>query len=440
MLYKKNYDAPSSFYEKQLISHVKTSLNNALKLKSKLTALLTYDKNLKKEIPFHHLLNNLCEFGKASHLHIGLLEGESFIAALYNNQSFLKDQIGVDWFQECPENIFYSNCNKYLNPTYQIINSNCFNIDKSLVHLPIDIYFYDADHSITGHEKAFTYYNDVFSDVFVSVVDDWKCPWIRKATFVAFEKLDYTILFEGIIPSTAKDGNGQYVGVIRKSNINFKEKPNILNTPLHDGELKILNKKVCQYLKNTWCSKEKATFIMETIAKIKPKICVEIGVFTGSTLLPIAATLKHLNYGHIYAIDAWSNKEAIKHLKSDDINSKWWADVDMKNIKTQFDEMIKQWSLEPYCTTIKAPSCSAISKIPNIDFLHLDGNFSEIGSFSDVELYLPKVKKGGYILLSNLFIVVDNQITKMKSLWALLDHCDIIHEIEHSNTILLQKR
>jgi hypothetical protein len=66
-------------------------------------------------------------------------------------------------------------------------------------------------------EKAFTFYNDIFADVFVAIIDDWKCPWVRWPTFKAIEKLNYTILFEGIVPGTPEMGHGQYVAVLRKT-------------------------------------------------------------------------------------------------------------------------------------------------------------------------------------------------------------------------------
>lgn len=232
MLYQKVESLPESFYEKALVEHAKISFEKSLKLESKLTNKLFVEVEESKQwrqafiphyhvmsdigtIPYYHLLNNLCSFAGASHLHVGLLAGDSFIAALYGNQSLLKQQIGVDWFKECPEEIFQSNGNKYLDSNrYQIINAGCFDVDKSLFKTPIDIYFYDADHCLKAHENAFLYYNDIFADVFIAVVDDWGCPWIRGPTFKAFAKLKYEILYENVIFHAID--NCQYIAVIRK--------------------------------------------------------------------------------------------------------------------------------------------------------------------------------------------------------------------------------
>ncbi|NGX47847.1 MAG: hypothetical protein K1000chlam3_01232 [Chlamydiae bacterium] len=234
-LYQKNCISPQSQNEIILVSHAKTSYEKAIKLESKLSGKKFAEgdynrdpnnpnycslKNLGSK-PYYHLLNNLCELKGASHLHVGLLAGDSFVAALYENQSNLKKQIGLDWFQECPKNIFLSNCKEHLNlDKCLILNSECFNVDKSVFDAPIDIFLYDADHSLIAHERALTYYNDVFADVFIAVIDDWECPWIRKPTFRAFDKLGYHILYEAYIPGPRPYRSGQYVAVIKKQSIN----------------------------------------------------------------------------------------------------------------------------------------------------------------------------------------------------------------------------
>ena len=226
LLYNKNYQPPHSPDEQALVDHVKLSLQNAFRLTSKLNGTsFSTDRELNiwhSDTPSDHLLNNLCNLPGASHLHVGLLKGGSFVAALYGNQDILNGKIGVDWFLEYPRFLFEANCTPYLDKqNYEIIDGNCFDIDKSLITSPIDIYFYDADHSLTGHALAFTYYNDVFSNIFVAVVDDWVCPWVRRPTFKAFEMLNYCILYEAAIPANELYGHGQYVAVIKKPSSTF---------------------------------------------------------------------------------------------------------------------------------------------------------------------------------------------------------------------------
>jgi len=213
----------------------------------------------------------------------------------------------------------------------------------------------------------------------------------------------------------------------------------IVTDALSKPDLVSLKKKVFDYLVNSWCSKEKANLIMDLVILKQPMISVEIGIFTGSSLLPIVAGLSYTNTGYAYAIDPWSSAAAVKGIPRSDGNYAWWSTVSMLDARKVFMTMINEWDFNSFYTLYYARSNHVDSHFDRIDFLHLDGNFSEEGSYEDVELYLPKVALGGYILLSNAFAKVDNEHTKMKSIWLLLDHCEVIAEIENSNTILFQK-
>ena len=167
---------------------------------------------------------------------------------------------------------------------------------------------------------------------------------------------------------------------------------------------------------------------------------MEIGAFTGSCTLPLLAGLQYLSRGNAYVIEPWSNAEAAKGLPKDDPNAIWWAGLDMQAVKNQFIHMLNNWSLTPYCQLMQTTSEKAVSHIPPINFLHLDGNFSEGGSLLDSQLYLPKVVPGGYVLLSNVLVIVGGKPAKMKALWPIFDQCDIVCELENGNTLLFRKK
>jgi hypothetical protein len=209
---------------------------------------------------------------------------------------------------------------------------------------------------------------------------------------------------------------------------------------LNNQTFKNLKTQISEGLKGSWCTEEKLNLLMDLIYLTKPSTCVEIGAFTGSTVLPVASTLKFLGQGRIYAIDAWSNEEAIANLPENDPNKSWWASVSMKDVKSTYDQMIRTWHLDTVCTTLHSTSEQAVHQINEIDFLHLDGNFSEVGSLKDVQLYLPKVKKGGYVLLSNFFLMINGKQPKLKAFSELFNSCEMICEIERDNAVLFIKQ
>jgi hypothetical protein len=207
-----------------------------------------------------------------------------------------------------------------------------------------------------------------------------------------------------------------------------------------DPGLVQLKTQMLEYLKNSWCSEDKAKLLLDVVVLTRPNVCVDIGAFTGSSTLPMLAGLQYSQHGRGYAIDAWSNEESIRGLPVEDVNRAWWSTVDMAAVKTQFDQMVDAWSLSAWCHVLPMASQQAVPHVPPIDFLHLDGNFSEEGAWHDSELYLPKVAPGGYILLSNALVTVAGRVTKMKALWPLFDRCDVLCEIDDSNTLLFGKR
>jgi cephalosporin hydroxylase len=241
--------------------------------------------------------------------------------------------------------------------------------------------------------------------------------------FISFFTVDYSMLYSEWNPEDC-----------------FLEEGAIVSNELDNAGFKKLKVRVECTLQDSWCSKEKINLLMDLVLITKPKICVEIGAFTGSSVLPVAATLQYLQQGQIFAIDAWSNAEAIKDLEDSDPNKAWWGKVDMQYAENIFQSMLNHWKLTSYCTKIHSPSSVAVNQIPNnIDFLHLDGNFSEEGSLADLNLYLPKVKEGGYILLSNLLVVINSKQSKFKTFCAFCETCELVAEIDHDNTVLFRK-
>lgn len=228
--------------------------------------------------------------------------------------------------------------------------------------------------------------------------------------------------------------------------LNCEWDPAVLSNVQNQKQLKAIEflrvkSKVIIELKDSWCSEEKINLLMELTLLTKPKVCVEIGAFKGSSVLPVAVTLNYLRTGKIFAIDAWSNAVAIQYLNDNDPNKLWWSQIDMEDTHQNFKNLIKKWSLNRFCVEIPAPSFDASCLIPEqIDFLHIDGDYSEIGSLRDVEIYLPKVKSGGYILLSNFFIMVNREQPKIKAFCALCDGCDVIATIENDHAVLFKKK
>lgn len=186
-----------------------------------------------------------------------------------------------------------------------------------------------------------------------------------------------------------------------------------------------------------WCSVEKAMHFIDLVLEVRPKVCVEIGVFGGSSIFPVASTLKFLGEGLVVGIDPWDRLECIRNFDPVDFKAhyEWWSKVNLDAVYISYLNMIKRYGLKDYCLTLRASSESAATEIGTIDILYLDGNHSAASTEQDVQLYLPKVRAGGYIWLND-------------SLWdqsqsaidILYESCDIVRIIDKGNCILFKKR
>lgn len=139
-----------------------------------------------------------------------------------------------------------------------------------------------------------------------------------------------------------------------------------------------------------WCSSGKAIKMTECITD-DYKICVELGVFGGKSLLPISLKCK----GVVYGIDAWSNDAALEG--SNDIrNDEWWKKIDYGYFYNYAVSLLKKYGLNN-TIFLRMKSCDAIHHFEDnsIDFLHQDSNHCEEISCKEVDLYHNKVKENG---------------------------------------------
>jgi len=186
-----------------------------------------------------------------------------------------------------------------------------------------------------------------------------------------------------------------------------------------------------------WCSENKAMEFIDLILEVKPEVYVEIGVYEGASFFPAVSTLRFLGRGIAYAIDPWDTYECIRYYDRvvDEKQWRWWASIDLEKAFTSFQRLLSTYQLEGVTKVLRKTSMEAAAEIRGIDILHIDGDHSETMSLKDVQVYLPKVRSGGYIWLND-------------SLWReraeavdlLLEYCDVVKVIESANCVLFKKR
>lgn len=208
----------------QLVEHVQKSINNAENGISKLSPdVLKIDGKSSKKV--RYLLNNLCSLPQTRYLEIGCWKGSTWIAALYGNVESIDEAVAIDNWSEFdgPKDVFLLNCYRFLQGiSYRFYSQDCFSIDpRTISKKPINIYFYDGNHSEWSQEHALTHYDPIFSDEFILIVDDWNYQEVQNGTYQALAKLNYTVIYSTVLPARFNADvenwwNGLYIAVICK--------------------------------------------------------------------------------------------------------------------------------------------------------------------------------------------------------------------------------
>lgn len=159
-----------------------------------------------------------------------------------------------------------------------------------------------------------------------------------------------------------------------------------------------------------WCTDYKASVLIDLVLILQPSKIVEIGVFGGKSLVPMAFALQANKKGVIYGIDPWDSINSIEGMVG--AHKEWWGGIDHQQIFLELQKKISEFGLEKYVGLIKATSedCPPIS---DIDILHIDGNHSEKTSYIDVTKWVPFVRKGGLIIFDD----VNWETTKLAVEW-----------------------
>ena len=148
-----------------------------------------------------------------------------------------------------------------------------------------------------------------------------------------------------------------------------------------------------------WCSEEKAAILVDLICQHKPETIVEIGVWGGKSLVPMAFAARANKIGTVYGIDPWST--AASAVGMDGVNYEWWTHVNHDAVYQDLVTKIDKFDLQKQIVLIKESSANA-PRISNIGLLHIDGNHSEIESYYDVTTWAPLVKSGGFIVFDDI--------------------------------------
>jgi predicted O-methyltransferase YrrM len=203
----------------------------------------------------------------------------------------------------------------------------------------------------------------------------------------------------------------------RKPALELDEKENNPLTSVY-GKLKLIN-----YLPG-WCQENKATEMLNFTIRQRPKVCVEIGVYGGRSLIAQALGLQHLKRGVIYGIDPWKI-DSVKEGGQFGVDVKHWNQEQLNTVYEQFVVALTALNLHQHTRIVcgESQNVSDIFEDESVDVLHIDGNHAELPALRDVTVYLPKVKSGGWVWFDDT-----DWDTTQPALKMLVNSCNLVSD------------
>jgi hypothetical protein len=174
----------------------------------------------------------------------------------------------------------------------------------------------------------------------------------------------------------------------------------------------------------------KTLMLADVIIELNAKRVVEIGVYRGRLLLPLAVVMERRELGEVVGIDPYSANAAEQH---DDHHvgvdlRVWPGSVDWDSLHGDVVDAIGRLGLRRSCRLLRMTSHDAaqLFEPASIDLLHIDGNHDREAVLDDARLYLPLVTPGGYVVLddagwSSVRPVLDHLIEQHELVFQLLD-------------------
>lgn len=184
-----------------------------------------------------------------------------------------------------------------------------------------------------------------------------------------------------------------------------------------------------------WCTASKACRLADAILVTKARVVVEVGIFGGRSLIPMAMACDFQGQGVVWGIDPWRKDDCCEgeNVKENDA---WWRSLNLERIYRGFVQRVLEHDLTGRCNWLRGTAEFFAPLFPrkSIDVLHIDGNHSEKKSVEDVKLWLPKVRKGGYIFFDDIAWP-----TTAKAVKLLKTQCKLVEEIYEYDAVEKQK-
>jgi len=156
------------------------------------------------------------------------------------------------------------------------------------------------------------------------------------------------------------------------------------------------------------CPVPKANVMAWLIRHFNVTASVEIGVYRGRSLLPQAIVHKVATGGVAYGVDPYSPDIAMEYdnLPLAGEIAAFTRETDWDALHRGVLELRDRFGLQNHCTLLRQTGAEAAAEFARqgqrFGLVHIDGNHDTVHVMKDVELYLPLVTPGGFVVMDDI--------------------------------------
>ena len=154
-----------------------------------------------------------------------------------------------------------------------------------------------------------------------------------------------------------------------------------------------------------WCSPKKAAWLARLIVSRRLTNVLEIGIFGGKSLIPIALAVQSVGGGTVIGVEPWSGDVATKEPMNE-TNDTWWASLDFAGLKQRFFANCARYCVLAMTKVMEMNSNSAFRFLEpggrQFDLIHIDGAHSPERALRDARSWSSLVKKGGLVVFDDI--------------------------------------
>lgn len=151
-------------------------------------------------------------------------------------------------------------------------------------------------------------------------------------------------------------------------------------------------------------------FLAETVAQLRPRIIVEVGIWKGMSVLTLAAALRDRGIdGVVVAVDTWLG--SAEHWT----NPEWRVSLGLRHgyptLQQTFMRNVIEAGLQEFVVPLPLDSLSAATLFERVgiapEVIHIDGSHEFAPVRMDLEAWWPILARGGVLIGDDYYAVAE---------------------------------